>query len=115
MDVQPLHGLSALPRRFGRDRRIQWQVHVEPDGAAWRRGGDANQSYPYDLSQFLPPIGALGIFRLAPSRGCLMPGGAGFSFHDLAPGEESFRDAVLSGLSRAPKELPCKFFYDARG
>ena len=40
---------------------------------------------------------------------------AGFAFHDLAPGEESFRDAVLAGLGREPKTLPCKFFYDARG
>ncbi|HVH79333.1 MAG TPA: L-histidine N(alpha)-methyltransferase, partial [Stellaceae bacterium] len=30
-------------------------------------------------------------------------------------GEDSFRDAVLAGLSEQPKSLPCKFFYDARG
>ena len=41
--------------------------------------------------------------------------GADFAFHDLAPGEESFRDAVLAGLGHQPKTLPCKFFYDARG
>lgn len=41
--------------------------------------------------------------------------GGSFVFHDLAPGEESFRDAVLAGLSGDPKALPCKFFYDARG
>ena len=41
--------------------------------------------------------------------------GAAFAFHDLAPGAESFRDAMLGGLSRQPKSLPCKFFYDARG
>src|SRR5437868_7329372 len=38
-----------------------------------------------------------------------------FAFHDLAPSQESFRDAVLAGLGRDPKTLPCKFFYDARG
>jgi L-histidine Nalpha-methyltransferase len=38
-----------------------------------------------------------------------------FTFYDLAPGEESFRDAVLKGLGRTPKSIPCKFFYDARG
>ena len=32
--------------------------------------------------------------------------GAGFAFHDLAPSEESFRDAILGGLSREPKSLP---------
>jgi L-histidine Nalpha-methyltransferase len=44
-----------------------------------------------------------------------MINGAHFAFYDLAPGEESFRDAVLSGLARARKAIPCKFFYDARG
>src|SRR5215813_2469349 len=44
-----------------------------------------------------------------------MRGGARFAFHDLAPGEESFRDAVLSGLGCSRKRIPCKFFYDARG
>ncbi len=40
---------------------------------------------------------------------------ARFAFHDLAPGEESFRDAVLRGLGRDRKSIPCKFFYDVRG
>jgi L-histidine Nalpha-methyltransferase len=44
-----------------------------------------------------------------------MMDGSHFAFHDLAPGEESFRDAVLKGLSPACKAIPCKFFYDARG
>jgi L-histidine Nalpha-methyltransferase len=44
-----------------------------------------------------------------------MSGRSRFTFHDLAPGEESFRDAVLNGLGRTPKSIPCKFFYDARG
>jgi dimethylhistidine N-methyltransferase len=44
-----------------------------------------------------------------------MMDGASFAFHDLAPGEDSFRDAVLAGLWASPKSLPCKFFYDARG
>jgi dimethylhistidine N-methyltransferase len=38
-----------------------------------------------------------------------------FDFHDLAPGEENFRDAVLAGLGRARKAIACKFFYDERG
>lgn len=36
-------------------------------------------------------------------------------FHDLAPGEASFRDAVLTGLSGRQKSIPCRFLYDARG
>ena len=36
-------------------------------------------------------------------------------FHDLAPDEESFRDAVLAGLGSRQKSIPCRFLYDARG
>jgi L-histidine N-alpha-methyltransferase len=41
--------------------------------------------------------------------------GDAFAFHDLAPDQESFRAAVLAGLSRDPPAIPCKFFYDAQG
>jgi L-histidine Nalpha-methyltransferase len=44
-----------------------------------------------------------------------MTGSPHFTFHDLAPGEESFRDAVLNGLGYAHRAIPCKFFYDERG
>jgi dimethylhistidine N-methyltransferase len=44
-----------------------------------------------------------------------MAGRALPAFHDLAPAEESFRDAALAGLSRRQKSLPCRFLYDARG
>jgi dimethylhistidine N-methyltransferase len=44
-----------------------------------------------------------------------MQNSARFAFYDLAPGEESFRDAVLCGLGRPRKSIPCKFFYDTRG
>ncbi|MBV8737324.1 MAG: L-histidine N(alpha)-methyltransferase [Alphaproteobacteria bacterium] len=40
---------------------------------------------------------------------------ARFAFHDLAPGEESFRDAVWRGLAGPRKAIPCKFLYDERG
>ena len=98
-----------------RDRRIQRQVHVEPDGAARRRGGHPGRSYAHHLSQFLRARVALGVFGVAARGGYLGMQSAAFGFHDLAPTEESFRDAVVAGLSREPKALPCKFFYDARG
>ena len=41
--------------------------------------------------------------------------GGSFTFHDLAPGEDSFRDSVLNGLMGEPKSLPCTFFYDSHG
>lgn len=37
------------------------------------------------------------------------------AFVDLAPVEESFEEAVLAGLSRAEKAIPCRFLYDRRG
>ena len=38
-----------------------------------------------------------------------------FAFHDHAAEEESFLDAVLEGLSRPAKAIPCRFLYDERG
>jgi L-histidine Nalpha-methyltransferase len=38
-----------------------------------------------------------------------------FAFYDLAPGEESFREAVLKGFGGRRKSIPCTFLYDARG
>ena len=35
--------------------------------------------------------------------------------HDLAPPQDDFLAAVLNGLGRARKTLPCKFFYDEAG
>lgn len=32
-----------------------------------------------------------------------------------AAAKENFRDEVLGGLSKSPRELPCKFFYDETG
>ncbi len=37
------------------------------------------------------------------------------AFHDHAAQEESFLDAVLEGLSRPEKAIPCRFLYDERG
>jgi dimethylhistidine N-methyltransferase len=34
---------------------------------------------------------------------------------DTSPAKLSFRDEVIAGLSRTPRTLPCKFFYDERG
>lgn len=36
-------------------------------------------------------------------------------FVDLEPTQESFLDAVVAGLSKSPKEIASKFFYDERG
>jgi dimethylhistidine N-methyltransferase len=40
---------------------------------------------------------------------------AAVAFYDLAPKLDSFRDAVLDGLSGPQKQIPCRFLYDERG
>ncbi len=45
----------------------------------------------------------------------LQPGRVPYLFHDLHPDAATFRDDVLNGLAAAPKALPPKYFYDARG
>lgn len=37
------------------------------------------------------------------------------AFHDHSGEEESFEEALLAGLSRPDKAIPCRFLYDARG
>jgi dimethylhistidine N-methyltransferase len=37
------------------------------------------------------------------------------SFHDLAPKQESFAEALAAGLARPQKSVPPKFLYDERG
>src|SRR5579863_5703787 len=44
----------------------------------------------------------------------MRPGGT-VAFHDLAPKLDNFRDAVLDGLARPQKRIPCRFLYDERG
>jgi dimethylhistidine N-methyltransferase len=36
-------------------------------------------------------------------------------FLDLEPASVAFRDAVLAGLARSPRSIPCRFLYDAQG
>jgi len=44
-----------------------------------------------------------------------MRSGDTVAFIDFAPKLESFRDAVLDGLSQPQKRIPCRFLYDERG
>lgn len=44
-----------------------------------------------------------------------MPRGSLARFLDLEPEHVEFRDAVLAGLARVPRSIPCRFLYDAQG
>ena len=43
------------------------------------------------------------------------PKKAASRLYDFKPGQEQFRDEVLRGLRKSPKELPTKYLYDERG
>ena len=65
MDAQRLFALSGLSRRHRRARRVQRQVHDQPDGAARLVACDARGPFPGKLSQFLLSAGALAVQRAA--------------------------------------------------
>src|SRR4029079_18073259 len=92
------------------------EVYVQSDGVAWRILCDFAQSHPSDLSEFLPTGKTLAIYRYPPSAGFHMSGAPGLvNVLDLEPASEDFLAEVVDGLSRSPRSLPCKFFYDERG
>src|ERR1700734_2761944 len=115
MDAEPLCRLPRLPAHRRRGRRVQRQVHGQPDGAARRGGGDAGRASALDLSQLLSIRRALGVRGDQAGGGRMRDNRALAQFRDLAPGEESFREAVLAGLSARQKSIPCRFLYDDRG
>src|SRR6185437_11311518 len=117
MDVEPLHRLSGLPASDRRARRIQRQVHVWTVGVARRLVRDTGRARACELSQLLPSGGALAVQRAATCEGCMKSTPQAVSAHrldDRQPGEGLLADA-LAGLSKSPKRLPSKYFYDARG
>ena len=72
VDLLGLPPLPGLPPARGCDRRVQRQVHVQPDGAARRLRPDPAGPRPRDLPQLLPPRA-----RAGPSPGSrLADGGA---------------------------------------
>src|SRR5262245_5150708 len=52
VDCERLYGVSGIQTSSWRARRIQRQVYVWSDGAAWRIVRDAGESRARDLPQF---------------------------------------------------------------
>ena len=112
----PMSPIRAFGRLPGADRRIQRQVHVQPDGAARRRGGDPGRPYAGHLSQFLPALGALGLRGAAAGGGSLMMNERrALPFMIWRPARRAFATPCWPGSAARRKAMPCKFFYDARG
>ena len=117
MDAQRLLALSGLPRRRRRARRVQRQVHGQPDGAARQLACHAGRAFARELSQFLLSAGALAVHRPAAcwitthERGdprCAVPANGRCTRRcarriEAAAADAAFPRDVLAGLDRAAR------------
>src|SRR3954469_7955230 len=116
MDPERVPPLPRLSGRSRRARRIQRQVHEQPDGSSRRVVRHIPEPYAPDLPQFLSAGKTLAVQRYPPGPRSLMSGEPGrVTILDLEPVNADFLAEVLAGLSSSPPSLPCKFFYDERG
>src|SRR5712691_8348677 len=116
MDAQRVSPLPWLSRRRRCARRIQRQIHVQPDGPARRFLRDFARAHSPDLPQFLSARKALAVHRHpARARRGMIPAPQPVSVLDLEPATSDFLAETIMGLSASPRTLPCKFFYDERG
>src|SRR5258708_39249719 len=115
MDRQSLCRLSRLSRAGGCDRRVQWQVHGQPDGAARGLHGDTGGPYAYDLPQLLPARRALDVRWFSSGGGFAMNGAALILDRAEADDRAEFRNAVLAGPARPPPAHPANVPYPPRG
>ncbi len=110
--------IPASGRRPGARRRVQRQVHGEPDGPARRLVRDAAVAHPRELSQLLPSRCPLAVLRhpAAPrtaERHARAPRRGAPRRRD-APGRARARTSAVDS-PRARGALPPKYFYDAAG
>src|SRR5438067_725286 len=111
MDPQFLFALSRLSRRTGRAWRIQRKIHVQPIRSARRFVRDLADAHSQNLPKFLSTRETVAIHG--------SPFGARPLMNEKVSATETakktFRDEVLAGLSKTPRHLPYKFFYDEEG
>ena len=116
MDMQRLQPISGLSAGRRRGRRIQRQVHDQPDGAAGWFAGNAAQVTPgaaTETSSIPTSAGSSRAFvwRTTSDKEIrTMPDDSA-----LRPAAGSVADAALTGLLQARKTLPAKLFYDEEG
>src|SRR5262249_14216259 len=131
MDAVELLALSGLYRLRRRARRIQRQIHDQPDGPARLLARDARWPFARDLSQLLLPGSTLAVHRPAPCglrrpfctdqrlrkniMAALARSALRYSARYEAAASESFAEHVVHGLDDNPKWLSAKYFYDAAG
>src|SRR5262249_1522371 len=114
MDGERLSSVSRIPAAGGRARRVQRQVHGEPDGLARRFVRDAAITHSRELSQFLSARRTLAVPGHPPRAGFMMGYRADVHVDD-ASRRKALADDVRRGLGAREKWLPPKYFYDAAG
>src|SRR5262249_34818026 len=114
MDGERLSSVSRIPAAGGRARRVQRQVHGEPDGLARRFVRDAAITHSRELSQFLSARRTLAVPGHPPRAGFVMGYRADVHVDDGAR-RAALADDVRRGLGAREKWLPPKYFYDAAG
>src|SRR4051812_2914513 len=103
MDAQRLSPLPRLPRRAGRARRIQRQIHVQSDGSARRLMRDVPRSYPLYLPEFFPTGETLAVHRHPARAQPVMTAATDrVAVLDLEPVKADFLAEVIAGLSSSP-------------
>ena len=115
----PTRPIPASARRR-RGRRIQRQVHDQPDGAARRLAGHAARPRPAELPQLLPSRQALAVHRRCAWRARRRHRNdsnpdARDSRRLRPTRRRSVAEAALPACSHPRKTLPAKLFYDEEG
>src|SRR5438067_9187350 len=99
MDAERLSSLPRLSCGSRRARRIQRQIHVQPDGAARWIVRDFAQSRSSHLPQFLSAGKTLAVHRHPARPRSIMSGVAGrVAVLDLEPVKADFLAEVVAGL-----------------
>src|SRR4030095_7695898 len=111
MDPKPIRRLPGLRSLCRGARRVQRQVHVQPDGVARGLVLDEPQPHSVVVPKLFSARCTLAVHRYSTREAPMTLTAAPLS----APPTSAFQADVEGGLSSQPKSLPCKYFYDEQG